>query len=250
MSLRSDLRVLYRMAFPSSRKGNTHAERLDGFYGEQAEDYDAFRERLLHGRQELFEALPAPEGGVWVDLGGGTGANIERLGDRLQRLRKVYVVDLASSLLKVADRRIADRGWTNVETVLTDATTFLPPEGPADVVTFSYSLTMIPDWFAAVDQAWEMLGEGGTLGVVDFYVSRKHPAEGSPKHSAGARAFWPAWFSHDNVFPSPDHLPYLRRKFAAAQVREGKGKIPYLPLARTPYYWFVGRKSAESASPA
>ena len=194
--------------------------------------------------------MPAPEGGVWVDLGGGTGANLERLGDRLSQLGKVYVVDLAGSLLEVARRRIADRGWTNVEAVEADATTFIPPEGAADVVTFSYSLTMIPDWFAAVDQAWTMLREGGTIGVVDFYVSRKHPANDSPRHSAAARAFWPAWFSHDNVFPSADHLPYLRKRFGQEQLSEGKGKIPYFPLVRTPYYFFIGRKASESAPPS
>ena len=34
---------------------------------------------------------------------------------------------------------------------------------------------MIPDWFAAVDHAWRLLRPGGTIGVVDFYVGRKHP---------------------------------------------------------------------------
>ena len=51
-----------------------------------------------------------------------------------------------------------------------------------DVVTFSYSLTMIPDWFLAVDHAWRLLRPGGTIGVVDFYVSRKHPDPGWRRH--------------------------------------------------------------------
>ena len=34
-----------------------------------------------------------------------------------------------------------------------DAATFRPAEGQADVVTFSYSLTMIPDWFTALETA-------------------------------------------------------------------------------------------------
>ena len=52
-----------------------------------------------------------------------------------------------------------------------------PPEAPVDVVTFSYSLTMIPDWFAAIENALRMLRPGGQIGVVDFYVSRKYPAQ-------------------------------------------------------------------------
>jgi S-adenosylmethionine-diacylgycerolhomoserine-N-methlytransferase len=179
-----------------------------------------------------------------VDLGGGTGWNIENLADSIGRLRKVYVVDLAESLLNVARDRFRQRGWTNVQTVAADATTFQPPDGAADVVTFSYSLTMIPDWFAAIDNALAMLRPGGTIGVVDFYVSRKHPGPGLARHRRITRAFWPNWFQTDNVFPSSEHLPYLMHRFQTVELREGLCKIPYMPLVRMPYYHFIGRKSA------
>src|ERR671911_700620 len=63
-----------------------------------------------------------------------------------------------------------------------DASTYQPATGPVDVVTFSYSLTMIPDWFAAIENALAMLKPGGTLGVVDFYVARKYPSDGLSRH--------------------------------------------------------------------
>ncbi|MCX7717154.1 MAG: class I SAM-dependent methyltransferase [Candidatus Sumerlaeaceae bacterium] len=242
MGLISDLRILYHLALHPIR-GATHAERLDNFYRGQAEGYDTFRERLLRGRDELWAALPVPAGGVWLDLGGGTGANAERLGERIGALRKFYIVDLAPSLLAIARRRIAQRGWTHVEAVEADATEFVPAEGAADVVTFSYSLTMIPDWFAAVDHAWRVLRPGGHIGVVDFYVSRKHPAApGMARHGWLTRHFWPAWFGGDNVFPSPDHLPYLLRRFEPVSLLENRAAVPYLPLARVPYYLFIGLK--------
>ena len=59
---------------------------------------------------------------------------------------------------------------------------------------------MIPDWFAVIDNAWEMLAPQGFLGVVDFYVSRKHPAKSMIRHGWWTRAFWPLWFGHDGVF--------------------------------------------------
>src|SRR5690606_43869 len=120
-------------------------------------------------------------------------------GERISQLGKVYVVDLSPSLLTVAGRRVAERGWSNVAPTEADATAFRPAEGAADVVTFSYSLTMIPDWFAAIENAWAMLKPGGLIGVVDFYVSRKHPAEGLTRHGWLTRTFWPAWFANDNV---------------------------------------------------
>lgn len=242
MGLWSDLKILAQMAFKPVR-GGSHAERMESFYGGQAKGYDDFRRRLLKGREELWAALPKPEGGVWVDLGGGTGANLENFGPEISRLKQVYVVDLSSSLLAVARDRCRARGWTNVECVQADATTFRPPEGQADVVTFSYSLTMIPPWYDAIENALAMLKHGGRVGVVDFYVSQKHPAAGLRRHGWVCRSLWPVWFATDNVFPSADHLPFLQRRFETMLLEERLAKLPYVPLLRAPYYFFVGRKA-------
>ena len=237
----SDLKILYHLTMKPIRGAN-HAARMESFYAGQAEAYDDFRRRLLQGRQELWDAIEVPQDGVWVDMGGGTAANLDYFGDRIGKLKKVYVVDLSSSLLEVASQRMQQQGWTNAVAVEADATTFRPDEGTVDVVTFSYSLTMIPDWFAAVENALAMLKPGGCIGVVDFYVSRKYPADNLRRHGWFTRTFWPTWFANDNVFPSPDHVPYLHRHFEAQRLDECRGKVPYIPLIRMPYYVFVGRK--------
>lgn len=245
MGLLADFKILYHLTLKPVR-GKDHAARMENFYGGQAEKYDDFRRRLLKGRQEMYESVEAPRDAVWVDMGGGTGSNIEYLASRIDELKKVYVVDLSTSLLKVASARFKDRGWDNVQAAEADATKYRPDEGQADVVTFSYSLTMIPDWFAAIDNAYAMLKPGGTLGVVDFYVGRKFPLDGHRKHRWLARNLWPTWFSSDNVFPSPDHLPYLARKFETVKLDEARSKLPYVPFLRTPYYRFVGRKPMDA----
>jgi len=239
MSLRTDLRVPYHIVAKPVR-GSDHAARLESFYSGQAEAYDDFRRRLLQGREAMYRSIPVPEGGVWVDLGGGTGANLEPIGGELPKARKVYLVDLCDSLLAVARKRCEARGWKNVEAVHADATSFRPAGGPADVVTFSYALTMIPDWFTAIDNAAAMLRPGGTIGVTDFFVARKYPAEGRRRHGWFTRTFWPPWFAADNVFLSPDHIPYLQRSFHTVQLEEKRAKVPYLPLIRVPYYTFLG----------
>jgi S-adenosylmethionine-diacylgycerolhomoserine-N-methlytransferase len=223
-------------------RGKDHAERLESFYSGQAGDYDEFRKRLLKGREEMYQSIDLPDDSIWVDMGGGTGSNLDFVSERIPHLKKVYVVDLSSSLLKVADQRIQDRGWTNVETCEADATAFTPPEGSADVVTFSYSLTMIPDWFSAIENAHRILRDGGQIGVVDFFVSRKFPSGGVQKHSWFTRNFWPIWFSSDNVFPSADHLPFLNRRFDKQKQTQHRAKVPYIPLIRVPYYNFIGQK--------
>src|SRR5262249_41096494 len=187
------------------------------------------------------EARGLPQGASLSDMGGGTGSNCEYLGERRQRCRSLTLVDLSPSLLKVARERVERNGWDNVRVVLADATTYEPEDGPADAVTFSYSLTMIPDWFKAIDRAREILKPGGLIGVSDFYVTRKWPASGV-KHARWRRFFWPLWFGWDNVFLSPDHLPYLQSRFQTVKLEERLGKMPYMLGLRAPYYIFVGRK--------
>ncbi len=241
MAIRSDVKTIYHLAMAPIR-GTTHAERLENFYQGQAGDYDAFRKRLLHGRDALVQDLPLPEGGTWVDLGGGTGENIESAGASLTGLRKAYIVDLAPSLLGVARDRIARNGWANVEAVEADATEYSPEEGEVDVVTFSYSLTMMPNWFSAIDNAFNMLKPGGLIGVVDFYVGRKYPEPGFTQHNWWTRTFWPAWFANDNVYLSSDHVHYLHDLFQRVSLTEAMAPVPYMPVGNVPYYTFVGRK--------
>lgn len=62
----------------------------------------------------------------------------------------VYLVDLSPSLLEVARQRFERLGWKNVSVICRDAREFRLPgangaaNGGADIVTMSYSLSMIP----------------------------------------------------------------------------------------------------------
>ena len=241
MSFTSDLKVLYHLIFTRGH-GENLAERMDDFYSKQVDEYDNFRARLLLGRTEMMQRVPAEEGAVWVDLGGGTGANIEVLGDRIASMKKIYIVDIATSLLEVAEKRVKARGWTNVEIRNENALTFTPDEGYADVVTMSYSPTMIPDWFLAFDNAFRILKPGGVIGIVDWYVSRKWDNGDRKRHNWFTRNYWPVHFSTDNVFISPDHIPYLLHYFEQVSLEERRSKVPYVPFIRVPIYIFIGRK--------
>ena len=237
----ANLKTLYHLTLAPVR-GDTHQQRMENFYASQAGHYDAFRDKLLHGRAELFSAIQAPEGAVWLDVGGATGANIEHCAPQLPRVSKVWIVDLSPSLLKIAEDRIKARGWRNVQTLQADATNLDPPQRPVDVITFSYSLTMIPDWCAALERAFDLLKPGGIIGVVDFYVSHKYPPPARAKHGWLTRTFWPAWFACDNADLSPDRLTWLLRKFQTIRLDERHGPLPWLPFTRVPFFTFIGRK--------
>jgi betaine lipid synthase len=68
----------------------------------------------------------------------------------------VYLVDLSPSLLEVARKRFERLGWKNVTVVCQDARQFRLSEatGGADIVTMSYSLSMIP---GLSDSHWLLL---------------------------------------------------------------------------------------------
>lgn len=234
----ADVRVLLRLLRGQPKKGS-HAERLEAFYAPQAELYDAFRERLLHGRSELISRLDPRPGERVVELGAGTGRNLGFLGERLPGLAEVTLVDLCPALLKQARERT--REMANVRVLEADATT-VQLERPADVLYFSYSLTMIPDWRGAIDNALTLVRPGGRIGVVDFYVSEPDPDPGLARHGALTRWFWPRWFGHDGVHPNPAHLTTLRQLLPDHTLLEGRGTVPYLAGLKVPYYVFVGRR--------
>ena len=235
-----DLSILRHLLRGMPRRAS-HAERLQAFYAPQAARYDAFRERLLAGREELIAALRPAPGSRVVELGAGTGRNLGHFGDALRSFASVELVELCPAMAERARSRT--NGLPNVRVIEADAARHRP-DAPADCVYFSYSLTMIPDWRAAIANAIAMLAPGGRLGVVDFYVSPRRAPANAAQHSAFTRRFWPMWFAHDGVRVDAEHLPALRRALPDHAVAERRAPLPYLPGLRAPYYVFVGAKPA------
>jgi len=223
-------------------RGDTQQERLESFYASQAELYDAYRYRMLHGRLPMAQAMP--QGGTWVDMGGGTASNLEFFGeDGLGRaFDRVVVLDLTPSLCEEARKRIERRGWGDFASVVCgDACAQdldgMPPAGSVDLVTFSYSLSMIPGWRAALDNAMRMLKPGGHIAVCDFTTF----ADQASWHAS----FWTAFFANDHVHLNPEHHEELRTRFDAKTFETGYGSFPYLLWPRSAYYYYVGQKRAE-----
>ncbi|KAL6768795.1 BTA1 [Auxenochlorella protothecoides x Auxenochlorella symbiontica] len=246
--IKADLTVLKNIWFKKLRTDGSHAQRLEQFYGPQAHAYDAFRSKFLWGREPLVAAcaarLKANSDMVWVDLGGGTAENVALMSKfmDLKRFSHIYVVDLCSSLCRQAEQKVAQHGWTNVTVVEGDACTFVPPGDVATLVTFSYSLSMIPDFLAAIDAAASYLDPSiGILGVTDFYVSSKFDFP-LRQLSWVRRFFWRSVFDTDNIDIGPERRHYLDHKLCRVWERNGEGTIPYVPAPlRCPFYVWLGR---------
>ncbi|MEX2482858.1 MAG: class I SAM-dependent methyltransferase [Gammaproteobacteria bacterium] len=232
----SETQVLWQLLRGQPRHGG-HRQRLEQFYAPQARHYDAFRDRLLPGRAALLDALRLDAGHHVVELGCGTARNLDYLDPTLRAsLAQVDAVDLCPALLEQAHQRCCD--WPNVHVIESDATHF-KPDRQVDRVVFSYALTMMPDWRAALRNAFRMLRPGGLVGVVDFSVSRHRPQAWQER---AVRYFWQHWFAHDGVWLDGAHSVYLDVLFERLMLSERKTAVPYLPFVKAPYYLYIGRK--------
>ncbi|KAF3482003.1 uncharacterized protein GIQ15_04762 [Arthroderma uncinatum] len=225
---------------------------------EQASVYDATRRRLLRGREDMLGLLAAQlrlkmaskdHKPVWVDIGGGTGYNIEAMAAFLnveKYFDHVYLVDLSPSLCEVARQRFARLGWKNVSVFCQDAREFRVPgqDAKADLITMSYSLSMIPDYYSVVDSLSSLLSFDGTIGVCDFYVqnivdlaTRNYTGGISNRHVNWlGRVFWRAWFDVDRVNLEAARRDYLEYRFGTVISASERNYL----LGGIPYYIFIG----------
>ncbi|KAG0761744.1 hypothetical protein G6F57_007623 [Rhizopus arrhizus] len=255
---------------PLGDHGNNQQSRLETFYQDQAKIYDSTRGLLLRGRKTMLKLCAAQikeqiDSGlvtrkpIWIDLGGGTGWNIEAMNDYfpIDQFEKVILVDLTPSLCEVAVERFKQKGWKNVIVLCQDASSFQLPgsegtlEGRVGLVTVSYALSMMDHFYPVVDRIQSLLSPEGIIGVVDFYVSGKSraPAEGwSPQQNRQCnwftRHFWHIWFELDHIQLIPGRRDYLEYKFGTIKSlnRRNHFIIPY--LIQMPYYIWLGCSNA------
>ncbi|BGP19890.1 hypothetical protein JCM10213v2_008021 [Rhodosporidiobolus nylandii] len=239
--------------------------RLDSFYQGQAGIYDKTRAKLLRGRTTMLRLSAARlkeqrrknpnKRLVWVDIGGGTGWNVEEMDKYfpIKDFDAVYLIDLCEPLLEVSRRRFAARGWKNVHCLLQDATQFVLPEwtgegvdveGGIDFCTMSYSLSMMPDFMTLLDRVDRFLNPSGLFSVCDFYVSERSTTSmagvigevASRQCSYWSRLFWLNWFALDHVDLHPSRRQYLEHRFATIKSFNARNHFLNLPLVRIPYY--------------
>ncbi|KAI1634889.1 hypothetical protein F4809DRAFT_665011 [Biscogniauxia mediterranea] len=272
----------------------TQQDALESFYRKQAGAYDATRKALLKGREDMLalaaaqleyrgrrnDKAPMNNRRIWVDVGGGTGFNIETMSqfvDVPKFFDSVYLVDFSPSLCEVARKRFARLGWKNVKVICEDARKFRledhepvsqggharsssigyfsqdrPKHGGADLITMSYSLSMIPDYYSVVDSMSSLLAPEGIVGVVDFYVQsrvdvsfRNYTGGFVDRHvNFFSRTFWRAWFDIDRVALEPGRRDYLEYSFGTVLNVNTRNYV----LGAIPYYIWLGSHKRPASS--
>jgi ubiquinone/menaquinone biosynthesis C-methylase UbiE len=147
-------------------------ETTQAFYSRWARLYDALARRtpgVGSLRQRAADRLAPPAGGVVVDMGCGTGANLPYLRDRVGPTGRVLGVDFTPGVLAVARKRVTD---TDIGVVRGDATR--PPVAEADAVFASFVSGMLTAPGEAVRTWADIVGPGGRLGLLDLARST-HP---------------------------------------------------------------------------
>ena len=152
---------------------------MDGIYRFQRHIYDVTRRYFLLGRDQLLDQLNVPQNGTVLEIGCGTGRNIVGAAKRYPSA-KLYGLDISEEMLKSASAKLLQQGLRHqVQLAYADATNFSAKKvfGVAkfDRVFFSYTISMIPNWQAAIEQALSCLAKGGELHIVDFGQSANLP---------------------------------------------------------------------------
>lgn len=168
---------------------------MDRMYRLTRHVYDATRKPYLLGRDRMIEALNAPPGGTVLEMGCGTGRNLIAAGRHHPGVH-LFGFDISAEMLKTA-RHNVERSGLDIRLAEGDACAFDPEAafGVArfDRVYFSYTLSMIPDWTAALAHGLALVKDGGRLSVVDFGFCE---GLGRP-----ARALLHGWLSLFHVTP-------------------------------------------------
>ncbi len=155
----------------------SNAARMDTIYARQRHFYDLTRKYYLLGRDRLIARLDVPEGGTVLEVGCGTGRNLIAVAKRYPSAR-LYGFDISEAMLASARAKIAKAGLGHRITLAQgDATDFsgagLFGIERFDRVFFSFTVSMIPHWKAALRHGAD--STSGSLHLVDFGQQERLP---------------------------------------------------------------------------
>ena len=148
-----------------------HAGLMDRVYRRQRYVYDFTRKYYLFGRDRLIRELSLLPGASLMEVGCGTARNLIAIAKAYPQTR-LYGLDASEAMLETARAAVRRAGLEHRITLVQGLAEQLTPaqfgvEGFGNVL-FSYSLSMIPDWRAALAAGSAALTPSGRLHVVDF----------------------------------------------------------------------------------
>lgn len=154
---------------------------LQDLYRKRAGAYDfsanlyyliGFREN--HYRKRAVKALNLKPGDTVVEIGCGTGLNFRHLLDVVGRSGRIIGVDLTDAMLDQAREKIEEHDWSNIELTRSDAAKYDFPQNIQGVIS-SFALTLVPEFEAVIERAFQALASGGRMVVLDLKLPENLP---------------------------------------------------------------------------
>jgi len=211
-----------------------HSALMDQVYRRQRHIYDLSRKYFLFGRDRAIRKFGLKPGERMIEIGCGTARNLIRIA-RSYPDAKLFGLDASQEMLRTARASLVHAGLDRAIALTQgyaeklDRETFGPSAFPFDQALFSYSLSMIPDWRAALAAAAEAVKPQGTLHIVDFGDLMGMPGP--------ARGIFRAWLRRFHVVPRSEILQTIEKAAAGAA-----GDL-WISPARFAFTWRVSPKT-------
>jgi S-adenosylmethionine-diacylgycerolhomoserine-N-methlytransferase len=156
---------------PGALCPENHSGLMDRVYRRQRHFYDFTRKYYLFGRDRLIAGLALKPGESLAEIGCGTARNLIAIARAYPEAR-LYGLDASQAMLETASIAVRCAGLEDrIHLAQGLAEDFSPARfglQSFENVLFSYSLSMIPDWRAALAAGFASLSPNGRLHVVDF----------------------------------------------------------------------------------
>lgn len=149
---------------------------LSKLYSKRAKHYDftanlyyliGFREWAY--RRRAVEALNLHRGDTVVEIGCGTGLNFSLLQEAVGPEGKIIGVDLTEAMLAQAQRKVEEKGWSNVELVQSDAVSYQFPVG-VDGIISTFAISLVPEFDKVIQNGSEALSPGKRWVILDLKI--------------------------------------------------------------------------------
>lgn len=125
-------------------------------------------------RRRAIQALRLRPGATVVDLACGTGQNFPLVEQAIGPDGRIVGVDLTDAMLAQAERRIEEKGWSNVSLVQADVTGYTFP-GEIDAILSTYAFSHLPEYGDLISRGAEALAGGGRWVVLDLKAPDNAP---------------------------------------------------------------------------
>jgi ubiquinone/menaquinone biosynthesis C-methylase UbiE len=117
-------------------------------------------------RRKTIDAIGLSKGDCVLEIGCGTGRNLQLLSEAAGPAGKVYAVDVSEGMLRKAMETKEHKKLLNIEIIYSDAALYIPPV-KINAVLFSLSYATMIERKKVLKNAWDFLQPGGKIVIMD-----------------------------------------------------------------------------------